>query len=158
MAWAAVANFVFKEVVPFTKLNQILENLKVHNHKGTSQGGRIDNQLSPVTVPAPIQGTVTLPNTSANQVATLAVPVTDRNATLHVMATQTGANVVTWTFSGTVGAQVPTSGHKGFQPTTTSQTQYFAFPIGPVPVAGNIDILAQSAAGVAVAVRAWVSN
>lgn len=159
MAWAAIANFVFKEVPTFTKMNQILENLKTHNHKGTDQGLRIDNQLAPASAPAPGQGTVTLPNASPNQVATLtAVPATVRNATLHMLVTQTGNNQVTWTFTGTVGALVPTGGMKSFAPPLSGTWYYFAIPLGPIAAAGDINILAASVAGTAVNVRCWVSN
>jgi hypothetical protein len=157
MAWTDIVNFVFKEVPTFTKMNAILENIKVHNHKGTNQGVRIDNQLSPATVPAPSSGTVSLTG-GVDLIQSLAVPVSGgRNCTLHVWCTQTGANIVTWSFTGTVGALVP-SGFKGIQPTTTSQSYYIAIPIGPVAVAGNLEIRASSAAGISVAVRAWVSN
>lgn len=158
MSWASIANFVFKEVPTFTKMNQILENLKVHNHAGANQGLRIDTQLAPATVPAPNQGTVTFVSATPVQVATVAVPATPRNASLKLLITQTGANIVTWTFTGVVGATVPAQPIKGFQPTTTSQSYFFEIPMGPVPVAGDINIIAQGTTGNSVAVRAWVSN
>ena len=158
MAWTDIVNFVFKEVPTFNKMNAILENIKVHNHKGTNQGTRIDNQLAPATVPAPSSGTVVMTG-SPVLVQSFTVPTSGgRNATFHMLCTQTGPNIVTWTFDGVVGNLVPQT-FKGFQPTTTSQSYYVAMPLGPIATAGLLNIYASGVATTnSVACRAWVSN
>lgn len=150
MPFSDIADFVFKEIPTFTKLNQWLTNLREHNHKGANQGYRI-GQIAGAIPPA-FSGAIGL-TTSPTVVATITINPSAREVTLMAEYFLTGTAAVNFTFD-TLSGNIRRPGAA-----VASTSDFWVKPIGPVVSTTVVQISAALASGTgSITPKVWATN